>query len=131
MALASYTNFDGTWPGSTSQCRSYSLGTITTIAPSADWASSIGYASRLYVVATNGATNSVSWKVQGSADGSAWFDLATRADSSAAYATTAATTTASSVGVLFLNPLDVPRFVRVSVTAANANGTSFQLWMER
>lgn len=131
MPLASVTYYDGPWSGGTSQACEAQLGSVTTIAASPYYASSVGYAGRLYVVATNGATNSVIYNVQGSYNGSSWFNLATRADSSASYVTTAVTTTAGAQACLFLNPLDVPVYVRVNVTTANANGTSFAVWMER
>jgi len=107
------------------------IGTITANGPTPDYADCWGFASRIYVVTVNGAANSVVYNVQGSWDGSTWFNLATRADSSATYANTAVTTTAGSTAVLFLNPIDCPRYLRVNAGTANANGSTHTIWMER
>lgn len=131
MALNTGTTLDGPWSGGGGAARQVTLGSVTAQGPTPDYTDCWGYASRIYVVTVNGATNGVTYNVQGSWDGTTWFSLATRADSAASYANTAVTTTAGSTGVLFLNPLDCPRYVRVNVTSANANGTTFTVWMER
>ncbi len=132
MPEINYTLYDGPWAGGGGQAAYAQLNAspITAIGPT-DHVECTGYAGRIYVVTVNGATNSVIYGVQGSWDGSTWFNLATRADSSATYANTGVTTTGGSTAVLFLNPQDVPRYLRVNVTTANANGSTHHVWMER
>jgi hypothetical protein len=124
------TYYAAPWSGGTSQGASATLGTITANGAT-NWVNTFGFAGRIYVAVVNGITNGVTYNVQGSEDATTWVTLATRADSSASYATTAVTTPAASTGVLYLNPIDVPRFLRVNVTSANSNGTTFRIWMER
>lgn len=131
MPQGTVTFFDGPWSGGGSQAKHVALGSLTTTGGTPFYADTIGYASRLYVIVTNGATNSVTYNVQGSWDGTTWFNLAVRADSSSPHDDVAVVTTGGSQAVLFLNPPDVPRYVRGSVGTANANGTTFDMFMER
>jgi hypothetical protein len=73
----------------------------------------------------NGATNSVIFTVEKSDDGTHWLTTAYGQGSSAAYTQAALTVTGGSYAILHLPPDDYFRFLRVNVSAANANGTTF------
>lgn len=126
MALAAATN-PGTPSGS--PARIYTLGSRTT-AGVTDHADVTGFVSRIYIHVDNGATNSVVWGVDGSHDGTNWFALGWR-QGTGTYATTDRTTTAGTKEAVFLSGIDTPRYVRVDVTTANANGSTFLLMAER
>lgn len=108
---------------------SYALGTPTANGPT-DHADIIGYVSRVYIHVDNGAANPVVWGVDGSHDGTNWFEIGWRR-STGTFATTDVTTTAAVKEAVFLAGTDCPRFVRVNVTTANANGSAFVLLAEK
>lgn len=126
MALAPATD-PGNSSGSPS--RIWTLGTITANGAT-DYADVTGYVSRIYIHVSNGATNSVVFGVDGSHDGTNWFPVAWRR-SAGTFATTDVTTTAGTEEAVYLAGTDTPRYVRVDVTTANANGSTFHLMCER
>ena len=76
-----------------------------------------------FVVEAIGATPTVTWKVQVSDDGSAWFDAQYVTDSSDTVATAAITATTVSTAIVFLRLKDRDwRLVRL-VVSANTNVT--------
>lgn len=109
--------------------RNWPLGTVTANGQT-DHADVSGFVSRIYVHVDNGATNSVVWGVDGSHDGTNWFAVGWRR-STGTFATTDVTTTAGTKEAVFLLGTDCPRYVRVDVTTANANGSTFQLFCEK
>ena len=127
MALASA---EALQSSSGTPARIYSLGTVTANSTATDHADVTGYVSKVYISVDNGATNSVAWGVEGSHDATNWFSLAWR-QGTGTYATTDRTTTAGTKEAVFLSPIDTPRYVRVDVTTANANGSTFALFAER
>lgn len=86
---------------------------------------------RIYIAAENGASNSCVFTVQGSHDATAWVTLVLEINPSTFAEVTEVTVTAGADDLVFLNPYAVPRFLRVNVTTANANGTTFTLCAER
>ncbi len=76
---------------------------------------------------TNGATNVVTFTIEGSVDGVTFpaGDIGHRASGGGAFVTTAITTTAATTAFYFLSDVDRLNFIRVNVSAANANGTTF------
>lgn len=124
---------DAPWPGGTSAAASATLGTVTAAnTETASYVDLTGYVSKIMLTAVNGATNSADVKVQGSHDGTNWFDIYFRANPAASYAATAVTLTASSTGYLFLSSTDRPRYIRGKTgTNGNANGTTFYIDAER
>jgi hypothetical protein len=110
--------------------RIHTLGTISADTTQSDYADITGYVSRIYIHVANGATNSVAWGVEGSHDGTNFFPIAWR-QGTGSYATTDRTTTAGTEEAVFLSGPDTPRYVRVDVTTANANGSAFVLYCER
>ena len=78
-----------------------------------------------FVVEVAGATPTVTWKVQGSQDGTNFFDLAYFTDASDTSATAALTSTGVGAKVVFLDTVNSGRmyqFYRL-VTSANTNIT--------
>jgi hypothetical protein len=114
----------------TATAMSATLATAKTSTGRTDSADVIGYVSRVYIHVDNGATNSVVWGVDGSHDGTNWFELAFRRETGT-YATTDRTTTSAVKEAVFLSGPDTPRFVCVNVTTANANGSTFVLHAEK
>jgi hypothetical protein len=86
--------------------------------------------SRITILADNGATNTATFTVQGSLDGTNWHTIAYRVDSSASYVLTGLSVTGSSKSVAHLSPTEYVRFLRVNLSAANANGTSIYVYCE-
>ena len=133
MAKVELTYRDAPWPGGTSAAASATLGTV--VAANTETSGHVdltGYVSKIVVTAVNGATNSADVKLQGSHDGTNWFDIYFRANPAATYAATATTLTAGSTGYLFPSPTDRPRYLRGKTgTNGNANGTTFYIDAER
>lgn len=105
------------------------LGTISTVAAT-DHTDIRGMNERVYIAVDNGATDSVTFRVQGSHDGVTWVTLVLEVDPSTFADITTVTVAAGADDLVFLNPDAVPRFLRIDVTVANANGTSFTLCAE-
>jgi hypothetical protein len=76
----------------------------------------------------NGATNSCVFTVEGSLDGTNFATVAYGTGSSAAYTQSAATVTAGTKSIVFLPDADLLNYVRVYVSSANANGTTFTVY---
>ena len=107
--------------GGAAKAQSFALGTLTTNT-STDHVDTLGYTERIYVQANNGITNAVTWEIQTSTDGTNW----------AAISGTSGSHSASTVRVVHATPAtQVARYVRVTVSSANAVGTAFTLYMER
>ena len=88
---------------------------------------------RRSVMIVNGATNSVTFTVEGTPDhtgAAGWVTLATRADSSAAYSKTGVAVAGSATQVLFVSPDDLIACIRVNQSIANANGTTYTVHAE-
>ncbi len=83
---------------------------------------------RVAINVVNGATNSVIFTVEGSLDGTNFSTVAYGTGSSAAYTTAAATVTAGVKSIVFLPDSDLLNYVRVNVSTANANGTTFTVY---
>lgn len=88
----------------------------------------VRFVRRVSIGVVNGASNSVIFTVEGSLDGSNWETVAYGTGSSAAYTQSAKTTTAGDDDILFLPPDDFLGYVRVNVSTANANGTTFRVY---
>lgn len=86
--------------------------------------------SRVYVSVANGLANSTVVEVEGSHDGSAWGTL-TLGFSEEGVAVTQRTVAAATTDFVFLDPQAVPRFLRVNVATANANGAQVDVLAER
>ena len=76
----------------------------------------------------NGASNVCTYTVEGSPDGTNFETIAYGSGSSAAYTQAAKTTTAGDDDMLFLPPDDYVGYVRVNISAANANGCTFNVF---
>jgi hypothetical protein len=83
---------------------------------------------RVAINVVNGATNSCIFTVEGSLDGTNFFTVAYGAGSSAAYTQGARTTTAATKEGVFLPDADLLNYVRVNISSANANGTTFTVY---
>ena len=83
---------------------------------------------RVTITAVNGAANVCTFTVEGSMDGTNWSTVAYGTGSSAAYTQAGLSATAGSDNILFLPPSDYLRFVRVNISAANANGCTFKVY---
>ena len=83
---------------------------------------------RVGINVVNGATNSVVFTVEGSLDGTNFTTVAYGTGSSAAYVVSAATVTAGVKSILFLPDADLLNYVRVNISSANANGTTFTVY---
>ena len=88
----------------------------------------VRYAERVAIGVVNGAANVCTYTVEGSFDGTNWETVAYGSGSSAAYTQAAKTTTAGDDDILFLPPADFFYFVRVNISAANANGCTFTVY---
>lgn len=86
---------------------------------------------RATIGVVNGATNPVTFTVEGSNDKTNWFTIAYGSGSQAAYTQAALTVAAAAKALLFLPPSDLVRYVRVNVSVANANGTTFLVAWDR
>lgn len=122
---------DSPWAGGTSTTLRGSIGTLTTTGASANYIEVTGYKGALWVCAINGATNGASFTVEVSCDGAAWFTAGTRANASATYATAAVAVSAGATQLVFLSPVDTPRYIRVNQASANVNGTVYEVWGEK
>lgn len=88
----------------------------------------IAFNKRAAIRVVNGATNPVTFTVEGSLDGAGWETVAYGVGASGAYTQTARTTPAGTDEILFLPPDDLLGFVRVNVSAPNANGSTFRVF---
>lgn len=121
MALAAVTTIESApGPDGAARAHVFDLGSLTT-ATDTDHVDTLGYAGRFYVVGINGATNSATFELQGSHDGTTFSTLTG----------TSGAVAADEQRFVFMGSGEVPRYVRVTVTTANANGTDFHLYMER
>lgn len=130
MAFASLTQESAPVHNGTNHGASAVLGSITTNAAS-DHTDVFGYTGRIYIAAENGITNPVTFTVQGSHDATTWVTLVLEINPSDFSDITDVTVLAGADEIVFLNPAGVPRYLRVNVTSANANGTAFTLNAER
>lgn len=83
---------------------------------------------RVAIGVNNGADNACTFTVEGSLDGTNFDTVAYGTGSSAAYTQDAHTTAAAGKDILYLPSDDFIRYVRVNVSAANANGTAFTVY---
>lgn len=109
-----------------SGAQEYVLGTITTAVES-DYADLVGEHERVVLAIENGATNSCVFEVQCSHDGTNWVTIVLSIDPTDGSEVTSHTVTAGAYDMLHFDPHAVGRYIRVDVTTANANGTSFSL----
>lgn len=125
MALAAVTNsaiLSAPGPDGAAAAITFDLGSLSTTA-STDHVDTLGFAGRMYAVGVNGATNAAAFKLETSHDGTNWADITGATSGSIA---------ADATGIVHVTPADgVARYVRVTVTTANANGTAFSFFMER
>ena len=94
-----------------------------------DYADTLG-TSRITIECQNNATNAVTFTVEGSFDGTNFYTLAYKTDSLAAYAITGLVVAGSAKDIVHLSPTEYVRYVRVNQSAANANGTTYNLYCE-
>jgi hypothetical protein len=73
----------------------------------------------------NGASNTCTFTLQGSNDGTNWNTIAYGQGSSAAYTQGALAASAGTSYILYLPPDDTIKYVRANVSGANSNGTTF------
>jgi len=88
------------------------------------------YRARTTVSVTNGASNNVIFTVEGSCDGSNFATMGWRPDSATSYVVTASTVSGGATVLHHLDPGDYIRYLRVNVSTANANGTTFTVCSE-
>lgn len=96
------------------------LGSLTSTT-STDHVDTLGFPTRFYVAGVNGATNSCTFELQGSGNGTTFTTIAATSGAVAADVTR----------FVHLTAANMPRYVRVAVTAANENGTAFTVFGER
>lgn len=130
MALATPTQTSAPVAYAMAHGMSAVMGSITTTTQS-DHVDVLGYTGRVYIAAENGAANPVTFTVQGSHDATTWVTLVLEVDPSTFADITDVTVAAATDQIVFLNPAAIPRYLRINVTAANANGTAFTLCAER
>lgn len=88
------------------------------------------YATTATITIDNGAANSVIATPEGSVDGVTFYALAYKVlGSTTVVAGTAKTTTAGTKEALVLQDIPNVRFVRMNVGTANANGTTFRVFL--
>lgn len=88
----------------------------------------VKHVNRVAIGVVNGATNSVTFTVEGSLDGTNFSTIAYGTGSTSAYTQVAHSTTGGSKEILYLPPDDFIYYVRVNISAANANGTTFTVY---
>lgn len=120
MALANMSLLTVPGGGQSGFAFTSNLGTLTTNT-NTDHVDTLGFPTRFYVMGVNGITNSCTFELQGSTDGT---NFATISGTSGAV-------TAGSNRLVHLTTATLPRYVRVTVTSANANGTTFTAFGER
>lgn len=91
----------------------------------------LGVWSRASINVVNGATNAVTFTVEGSLDNANFVTVAYGQGSNAAYTQAALTVAGSGKAVLFLPRDDYFRWIRVNPSVANANGTTFTAYYEQ
>lgn len=130
MALAAVSRVDAS-PGPNGSVRGLTipLGTLDDEGQS-DHADLLGFSGRVYVATTNGASNAVTYGVQSSHDAVSWVSLPLFVDDQGDDVVSRQVA-AGAYDLLFLVGAALGRFVRVDVTAANANGSEFVLCAER
>lgn len=82
---------------------------------------------RVSIQVVNGITNSCTFTLQGSNDGTNWVTIAYGQGATGAYTQAALVAAAGTSYVLYLPPDDAMRFVRANVSAANSVGTTFRV----
>ena len=95
------------------------------------WVDLAGLSGRVVVSVANGATDPVTFEVQCSHDTAEWATTVLAIDPSDSSEITDRTVLASGYDLLHLDPEAVGRYMRISVTAANAAGTAFTVFAER
>ena len=85
---------------------------------------------RATILVSNGITTAAIFTLEGSPNGSDWFTIAYGQGASAAYTQAPLTVAASTKALLFLPPSDGILWVRVNISTANANGTTFTMFAQ-
>ena len=131
MAVITPTPYVANYPGGQGTSAIGVVGPLTATGASDDYVDTLGFAGRLYVAVSNGATTTATFTVQGSADGTNWITVATRTGANASYVVTGVSVAGDAGTAVFMAPTDVPRYVRVNQSAANSNGTTYTFYMEK
>lgn len=120
MALANQSLLTVPGGGQSGFAFTAALGTLTTNT-NTDHVDTLGFPTRFYAFAVNGITNAVTWELQGSTDATNWATISG----------TSGSHNASTNRLVHLTTATLPRYVRVTVTSANAVGTAFTVFGER
>lgn len=88
----------------------------------------VGYLKQVSISVVNGAANVCTFTVEGSLGGTNFSTIAYGQGSSGAYTQSAHSSAAAEKTILFLPPDDYVRYVRVNISAANANGCTFTVY---